>query len=232
MARSMFSIPGCTALFAALSMAATPAAAAPLPATGSPLFAKAPPGLPADQTMNWGRRHHRHDNGIDAGDIFAGVLILGGIAAIASAASKNDRAAERYEEPYPYPDDRPEYRGPEYSDSWGDGINNAVNACIGQVERGSDRVASVDNAARTTDGWRISGQMGEGGTFSCWIDNDGRIRNVDLGSNSYGYDDSYSGAAADRQWNDDAYAQARARAGYPDPDKLQRSYEGYETPEG
>ena len=33
----------------------------------------------------------RHGDGIDAGDIIAGAVILGGIAAIASAASKNDR---------------------------------------------------------------------------------------------------------------------------------------------
>ena len=35
---------------------------------------------------DWGR-HYRHDR-VDAGDIFAGVLIIGAIAAIASASSK------------------------------------------------------------------------------------------------------------------------------------------------
>lgn len=232
MARSMFSISGCTALFAALSMAAAPATAAPLPAAHSPLAAKNSFGMPADQSLNWGRRHHRHDNGVSAGDIFAGVLILGGIAAIASAASKSDRSNDRYEEPYPYPDDRPEYRGSGDSESWGDGINNAVNACIDQVERGSDRVASVDNAARTTDGWRVTGQLGSGGGFGCWIDNDGRIRNVDIGANAYGDDGTYSGAAVDGQWNDEAYARARESAGYPDAGTSQYGYEDYETPGG
>lgn len=235
MARSMFSISGYAALIAAASMAVTPAMAAPAPEARSPLMAKMSMGMPVNQSMDWGRRHHR-DRGVDAGDIFAGVLILGGIAAIASAASKSDRSDERYE-PYPYPEDGggyqgSGYQGSGYSEEWGDGINNAVNTCIGQVERGSDRVASVDNAARTTDGWRISGQLGSGGNFGCWIDNDGRVRNVDLGANAYGYDGSYSGASAEGQWNEDDYARARERAGYPDPSNGQYGYDGYDTPGG
>ena len=43
-------------------------------------------------------RHYRHRRGgVDAGDVIAGVLILGGIAAIADAASKNNRRERRDE---------------------------------------------------------------------------------------------------------------------------------------
>lgn len=175
-----------------------------------------------DQSLDWrGRRHHR-DRGIDGGDILAGVLILGGIAAIASAASNSNKDRQvrddyRYDEPYQ--DQRPDYyesRG--YS---GGGIDNAVDMCVGQVERGSDRVASVDNTSRTTDGWRISGQLSAGGGFSCWIDNDGRIRNVDLGGGYYGASagGDYYQSGADVQWDDNFYAQARSQAGYASPDR-------------
>ncbi|MCB5424156.1 hypothetical protein H0274_02695 [Altererythrobacter sp. CC-YST694] len=207
MARSFFRfLAGSATVVAAFSMAATPAA--------------------AESWGGHGRYHHRHDRGgIDAGDVLAGVLIIGGIAAIASAASKSDNRTDdgyRYGEPsYPYPDDRPEdyrepgaYRGQggSYGAYSGGGIDNAVSMCTDQVERGNERVANVDNAARTPDGWRISGQLERGGGFDCWIDNDGRIRNVDLG------DASLNGSAypaQDNQWNDDTYARARAQAGYP-----------------
>ena len=57
------------------------AAAAMLSVTATPVLAR---------DWGWGGgggygRHHRHHDRVDAGDIFAGVLILGGIAAIASA---------------------------------------------------------------------------------------------------------------------------------------------------
>lgn len=211
------------ASLAALSMAAAPLAAArPSLPRHAPAASASHGSVLEAQSMEWrGRHRHRHNDGIDGGDILAGVLILGGIAAIASAASKNDRDSE----PYPYPDERPAY--PErsgYSGGYGGGIDNAVYMCTNEVERGNDRVAAVDNASRTNDGWRISGQLDAGGNFSCWIDNDGRIRNIDLGG-GYSYGDgtddrpyyegaAYDGSAAPGQWDDAAYASARAQIGY------------------
>ncbi|MDF8335251.1 hypothetical protein [Novosphingobium cyanobacteriorum] len=49
----------------------------------------------------WG--HHRHDRSIDAGDVFAGLLILGGIAAVASAISKKNPNRTRGEQAPPPP---------------------------------------------------------------------------------------------------------------------------------
>ncbi len=225
MARSFIRLfAGSAAIAAVISMAAAPAAAAGLPMhPGAPQSALSHSlTLGGSESMaGWGGGRHHHDRGVDVGDVLAGVLIIGGIAAIASAASNSNRASEprddyRYREPsYPEPDNRPDYResgnyrGSGYSSG---GIDNAVGICTDQVERGDARVASVDNAARVADGWRISGQLDSGDGFNCWIDNDGRIRNVDLGGVSLN-DGAYPGS--DNQWNDDAYARARAQAGYP-----------------
>lgn len=182
------------ALAAALSMAATPAAA----------------------RGYYGSRHHHH--GIDGGDILAGVLILGGIAAIASAASNSSKNRQQVRDDYNYPPPAPRYQErydyappPPPAQSSGyqsHGIDGAVDTCVSQVERGSTRVASVDNASRTADGWRIAGQLSQGGGFNCWIDNDGRVRQVDFGSDRYqAYNDPQGQGS---QWSDQDYARARA----------------------
>ena len=58
-------------------------------ASAAALSLAATPALARD--WGWGG-HHRHRDRVDAGDIIAGVLILGGIAAIASAASRYSRS--------------------------------------------------------------------------------------------------------------------------------------------
>lgn len=137
---------------------------------------------PALAGPGWGWGGHHHRDRVDAGDVLTGILILGGIAAIASAASKpKDRRYERrsddrrYEEPryengrY---DDRPEWRE-------GTGINAAISRCLGEVSRDGSGEAEVDSVNRDGDGWRVAGRS-DGATFSCQIDGDGRIRNVDV----------------------------------------------------
>ena len=201
---------------AALAMAATPAAALDLP---TPLGA---PKVERQMDANgWGYGRRHRDRGIDTGDVVAGVLVLGAIAAIASSSRSNSR--DRYEESYPrrapanagYRDD---YRSPNSSDS---GLDRAVDMCVDQVERGSDRVESVDNAARVADGWRVSGALAGGEGWRCWIDNDGRIRSVDLNDGYAGYEGSEAGyvsAAAEGQLSDDTYARARAATRYAGAD--------------
>ena len=206
-----------TALAAALSLSAAPLAAADLP------LPKTAHGYDASQDTaqnhRWSR--HRHRGGIDAGDVIAGVLILGGIAAIASAASKDRRERDYrdrdYRGDYPrYPErgETSRYREYDSRSSEGGGIGNAVDMCVGEVERGSERVESVDNASRTGDGWRISGQLAGGPGFSCWIDNAGRLRDLELGD-GYSGGASYERPAEDRQYDDDVYARARAAQAAP-----------------
>ena len=178
-------------LTAALSMAATPGMAAQLPAAAAP--DTAPVGVhqwdgdavKAERHRRW--RHHR--NRIDAGDVLAGVLIIGGIAAIADAASRPKR------------DDRYRETSSRRSTS-GDGLDRAVDMCLGQIER-DVRVDTVDNVARTGEGWSVTGTIYNGDSFSCQIDNRGRVSDI-----TYGNDFA---ATEDRQWNDERYRAARAQ---------------------
>lgn len=208
---------------AAVSMSATPAMAVDIPVPAAPAHDAAPAKAydgeaeNADRHRRW-RRGWRHRNRVDAGDVIAGIAIIGGIAAIASAANRGSRDRRYRERDYRYRDQRPDYRDQRRDDrriaSQGRGMSGAVDMCVEQVERGEDRVSAVDNASRTADGWRVSGSLENGGGFSCWIDNQGRIRNIDLGGqfseSSYGSD--YP--ARDNQYSDDYYRSARADLAY------------------
>lgn len=139
-----------SALAAAFSMAAMPAAA---------------------REHRW--HHWRHYDRIDAGDVIAGAVILGGIAAVASAASKRDR-----DEPAPptVPVDR---QGYSYDQADPDvALDRTADTCVDAVERGRDRVDTVDEVTRGRDGWTVSGVLANGRDFACLIGNDGRVENV------------------------------------------------------
>jgi hypothetical protein len=203
-----------TLIAAAFSMLATPAAAIDLPRTGQARV------LETDVMNAEHNRRWRGRDRVDAGDVIAGILILGGIAAIAGAASRNRERDMRYPERYP----GREPRGVAY-DSRGQsrGIDRAVDMCVAELERGRERVASVESAARTGQGWHVAGELAGGQSYSCWIGNDGRVNDIDVG----GYQGSYAGDADrewdagewddgewadrsdDRQWDDADYARAR-----------------------
>ena len=213
---------------AALAMAATPASALELPSSRGPVpHAAAAMQMEAqgwgyDRYDGYGRydrydrydRHRRHrDRGIGTGDVIAGVLVIGAIAAIASSASKRSR--DRYDERYPRRAPAPaDYRRDSRSSD--SGIDRAVDMCVDQAERGSARVDSVDDATRRPDGWRVSGRMSDGQDWNCWIDNDGRLRSLDFGAGyaDYGNGAGYQSAAASGQLSDEAYSRARAATRY------------------
>jgi len=189
------------AALAVTSMTAMPASAADLPRVTS-AHAGAYDSQ-AENAYNHRWRGYRRDH-VRTGDVIAGVLVLGTLAAIAGSSSRRERERERdvrYREPVR--NDRRDDR------SWSTGgIDNAVNMCVNQVERGSDRVDSVDNASRNAGGWQVSGSLDDGTYFSCRIDNEGRIRSIDLG-------DDFAANAAQvgqpgPQLSDEAYARARA----------------------
>jgi len=205
-----------TTLAAAFSVLATPVAAAELP---SPAHAKAyDPSVEAAQNHRWGRYRDR----IDAGDVLTGVLILGGIAAIASAANRGVRERDgRYPERWP-DDDGARYRTPgDYERAESRGLDRAVDMCVAEVEQRSGRVGSVDGANRDRDGWQVSGELDNGRAYSCRIGNDGRISDVDVG-------DYREGAAdpADGQWSDDDYARAREAQSAPPPPEPEATDDG------
>lgn len=151
----------------------------------------APPAMANHR--NWGGwGGHRHRDRIDTGDVLAGILILGGIAAVASAASNANKKKQR-DSDYRYPEnDYPEQRerrSGDYADEdrdqrsdsrevRGSGIDGAIDRCMDEVSRGSTKVDEVDAVNRDGDGWRVQGRTSGGGNFNCTIDGDGRIRNV------------------------------------------------------
>ena len=161
------------ALLASVSMAATPALA---------------------RDRSWGRHHDR----VDAGDVLTGILILGGIAAIAGAAGdSNKRQREREREQREQEqrdyrsDDRQDSRDYAGSDDrrpvWneGTGINSAIQRCTSEIERGNSRIADVEAVNKQGDGWRVEGRMAGGQTFACAVDRDGRIRSATVGGAAY-----------------------------------------------
>jgi len=163
------------ALLASVSMAATPA-------------------LARDRSWGgWGGGWGRHHDRVDAGDVITGILILGGIAAIASAASDNGKRERQRREredrdvPYEGREDSRGYAGDDARPEWreGSGINAAVERCVSELERGSAKVDGVESVNKQGDGWRVEGRMAGGQGFACSIDSDGRIRSATVGGAAY-----------------------------------------------
>ncbi len=136
---------------------------------------------------NWnGRGWHRDRGGIDGGDVLAGVLLLGGIAAIASAASNAERKRNRNEDDYRYrprEEDSRNYSGQGNSGDWSQpgnsrqavrGLNDAVDACAVEAGR-SGEVEDIYDANRQGDGYRVSGTLRNGDRFSCDVSPQGGV---------------------------------------------------------
>ena len=195
------------AILAAASLTAIPAVAAELPTSRHAPVASASHYGPY-YGGHWGGGY-RHRRGSSAGDILGGILILGTIAAVASAASKANRTRS-YPQPYPYPDRRGDYRpqGPQ-------GLEGAADLCMREVERNA-RAREVTRVERSASGWLVTGAMADGAAFSCSIGADGRIDRVDvggraqvLGDNAPQYDTAPQ-SGTDRQYDDERYRSARA----------------------
>lgn len=116
----------------------------------------------ADQWRGgWNNRGWRGRNrGIDGGDILAGALIIGGIAAVASAATNSANAR----------------RGPNDRYSYNDDVRSASSQCgaaaAAQSGLGS-RIERIDNVVREGNGWRVEGLVGSRNagvdSFTCGI---------------------------------------------------------------
>ena len=156
---------------------------------------------PALADRGWGGGYQHRDRDDTGAWVVGGIIGIGMIAAIASAASKSKREREAREGGYRGDDYRgDDYRGDDYrrdenryggnrGDDYrgsysgaGRGIDGAVDRCVSEVERGSTRVETVDNATRDANGWRVSGRINGGQSFDCTIDSEGRIRDVNVGS--------------------------------------------------
>ena len=231
---SFRSIAAAPTVLAALSLAATPAAAAEMPAVvlAKPVEA-APAWAPGEEASDYHRRYrYRRHRGVDAGDVLAGVLIIGGIAAIANAA-KNSQDRRYRDRDYRYRDTR---RGDYRQDYDARGIDRAVEMCADEIER-NVRIESVDSVNRTARGWQVTGSLYNGEGFSCSIGQDGRIDAIDYGRAGAAWQSEaevpeYSAEAPqdDRQYDEDYYASARARIDGQAPVDAQPSYPGGPLP--
>ena len=89
----------------------------------------------------------RNDDGIDAGEIIAGALILGGIAAVAGSVGNRDR--------YDYRDSR-------YRNTGRSAVDQCVRAVESQARRAGYRYADVTEIEDVDDkrrGWRVKGRV-------------------------------------------------------------------------
>jgi hypothetical protein len=132
-----------------------------------------------DRDRDYDRRYDR--DRIDAGDIIAGALIIGGIAAVASAAGR-----DRYDRGYDYRYDR------------AGSPRRAVEQCVYAAERNASRyswggradVTDIRDVDRRRDGYRVKGRIAVNTRSDNW--------RRGWGNDWRGWDDRYSGWDAGR----------------------------------
>lgn len=118
------------------------------------------------------RDRDRHDNGIGAGEIIAGALVIGGIAAIASAAGNNNRDRD-YRDGRGYGYDRSGYGR--------DNPRQAIEQCVNAAERTANRrswggradVTDIRSVRETRDGYEVRGRIAVNTRGRDWNRNDG-----------------------------------------------------------
>lgn len=226
------------AALAALSLTIVPAQAAEMPVMRqAPAHADVVPVLDveASQTAEHRRYHrYRYRRGPGLGDVLAGVLIVGAIAHVAKAATRDERRERDYRRDANWDDGR--------------GIDRAVEMCVDAVDR-ERRVETVDRVDRTARGWIVQGTITRGDPFTCRINENGRVEDVDFGSRGARYDDDrdyderYEDAGYDRderryendqgedddaQWDDERYASEWSRVDRQavEPQGAQPAYPG------
>ncbi len=131
-------------------------------------------------------RYGRDNDGISAGEVIAGAVVIGGIAALAGAFDGDRDRYDRY-------DYRDGYRGGRYDYRGGYGVNPraAVDRCVRAAENQARRfggyryadVIDVRDIDRTRDGFRVRGRIDVGGgwdrrgsdrgNFTCRVDGRG-----------------------------------------------------------
>ncbi|WP_347301879.1 hypothetical protein V5740_07485 [Croceibacterium sp. TMG7-5b_MA50] len=135
-----------------------------------------------------GYRYRDRDNGISAGEIIAGALIIGGIAAVASAASRDNRRGGYYDDRY-------------YNDGYyGYNPRDAVEQCVAVAERtasrysygGRSEVTDIRDIDRNRNGYRIRGRIAVNQMDRGWRRGDPRYGRG--WNNDYrGWNDNYRG---------------------------------------
>ena len=113
-------------------------------------------GAMALASVSPAQARHRDNDGIDAGDVIAGAVILGGIAAILSSSNKNRND-------YRYRDER--YGDYRYNNGY-DSPRTAVERCVAAVENDARRagyryadVTEIRDVDRERYGYEVKGRL-------------------------------------------------------------------------
>ena len=135
------------------------------------------------------------------------------LAASAPAAAQDYRYGDRYE-------NRSDYGRGGFDSAE---LQRAVDRCVYAAERERDRVDAVDVVRRTRDGWNVSGRMDNGNSWSCEIDDRGRIRDIEFDRSGYGSRGDYGYGES----NDDYRYDDRRDNGRYDYDDNDRGADDY-----
>jgi hypothetical protein len=115
---------------------------------------------PAD--ARWKRYHDRRID-VDAGDVIAGIALIGVIAAIADSADGGKKRERQRDRDRDYDRDYDQQTGSDYDrrdTRSADPRDNAADACILAVENragATSRVDRIDSVERDGSGWRVDG---------------------------------------------------------------------------
>lgn len=141
--------------------------------------------------------NERHNDKLSTGEVVAGAVILGGLAAIL-ASKKNDRKFDnhhdvRFDNRHNDKFNNRNRRG--HNDGFRNGSRQAVRQCINQAEykasfNGNANVTDIRDIRETRYGYRVRGNLlvtnGRGfkrysdkGRFTCYIDN-GRVSELEI----------------------------------------------------
>ncbi len=216
------------AFAAAFALGAPQALAAPVTSeTSRTAYAPADPvWSDAEQTFERHRRYrghryrgyrgygHRYRNRTSVGDVIAGAVILGGIAAVINSTKRNREDRDyRRDGDYRNQDYRRDRRG-NTRQAGASGLDRAASQCVREIER-DVRVNEVESVQRTGEGWFVRGSLYDGASFTCTIDPNGRIDRIDYSGEQASRDVdgrfAASSVAVERgqQWDDARYAEAR-----------------------
>jgi len=217
------------ALLAAATMIAPPAYATRTVPITIPLSVRPAP-LPAwspgdDTAANHRWRRHR-GGGSTVGNVLTGLLVIGGIAAVAKAIDKDQEKRRRDRtqgRDYPYPDEPYDYRDGDSDDPVAErdygrdepasrrdprATDRAVDACAAEAER-SGRVDEIFDVDEVDGEWRVKGDYADGRDFTCTVDRNGRAY--------VGLEPRAQNDVRERSWDqageaqaDDRYATAQA----------------------
>ncbi len=123
---------------------------------------------------------HRDRGGVSAGDVIAGALVIGGIVAIASAASNGNRNRDYDYRDRDYRYDRAGYGGYDNNDSYGrddyrGNARQAIEQCVRTAERQASRysygradVTDVRDIRETRWGYEVRGRIAVNGSGRGW----------------------------------------------------------------